>query len=97
MIRRGHWNWENALAFRVLRLLIATVIMALVLNYASAALSDWLAPQSPLLTQLSALMMLIGLAMVVYFSVAFLIGGADASMIRRNLKRKARAASSAES
>ncbi len=97
LVWRGHWNWENALAFRVLRLLIATVIMALALNYTSAALSDWLAPESPLLTQLSALTILIGLAMVVYFSVAFLIGGADASMIRRNLKRKAAAAPPAES
>ncbi|WP_075290989.1 murein biosynthesis integral membrane protein MurJ [Pararhizobium arenae] len=89
LVWRGHWNWENALAFRVLRLLIATVIMAVSLNYASIALSDWLAPESPLLIQLTALMMLIGLAMVVYFAIAFLIGGADASMIRRNIKRKA--------
>jgi len=88
LVWRGHWTWENALAFRVFRLLIATVIMAVTLNYASAALADWLVPESPLLIQLSALMMLIGLAMVVYFAVAFLIGGADASMIRRNLKRK---------
>ena len=38
-----------------------------------------------------ALGMLVVLAMVVYFSVAFLIGGANLGMIRRNLGRKAQA------
>ncbi len=92
LVRRGHWTWESALFSRVLRLIVATVIMAVALNYASLALAGWLAPQSSLFVQLAALMMLIGLAMVIYFSVAFLIGGADLSMIRRNMKRKAVAA-----
>ena len=41
--------------------------------------------------------LLIVFAMVVYFSVAFLIGGANLGMIRRNLKRKAKAAPGEES
>jgi putative peptidoglycan lipid II flippase len=88
LVRRGHWNWENALFSRVLRLIAATVVMAVALNYASLYLAGWLAPQSSLFIQLAALIMLIGLAMLVYFSVAFLIGGANLSMIRRNIKRK---------
>lgn len=89
LVRRGHWPLDKALAWRVARLLIATVIMAVSLNYASDALSSWLAPTSPLVDQLLALGALIGLAMVIYFGVAFLIGGANLGMIRRNVGRKA--------
>ncbi len=64
--------------------------MAISLHFASDALAGWLAPASPLLWQLLALCALVALAMAVYFSVAFLIGGADLGMIRRNMKRKAK-------
>ncbi|KQS65319.1 multidrug transporter MurJ [Rhizobium sp. Leaf371] len=90
LVRRGHWAWEPALFSRVLRLLAATAVMAVALHYASGYLADWLTPQARLLTQLTALMLLIGMAMMVYFVLAFAIGGADASMLRRNLKRKPR-------
>lgn len=88
LVRRGHWPLEKALAWRVARLVIATVIMAVCLDYASEALAGWLAPTSPLLDQVTALGALVALAMAVYFGVAFLIGGADLRMIRRNIGRK---------
>jgi putative peptidoglycan lipid II flippase len=92
LVRRGYWPLEKALAWRIGRLLIATVVMAISLHFASDALAGWLAPASPLLWQLLALCALVALAMAVYFSVAFLIGGADLGMLRRSLKRKAPAA-----
>ncbi|MCF3639199.1 murein biosynthesis integral membrane protein MurJ [Rhizobium sp. TRM95111] len=89
LVRRGHWPLEKALAWRVARLVTATIIMAVSLHYASGALADRLAPTSPLLDQVSALAALVVLAMGIYFGVAFLIGGADLGMIRRNIRRKA--------
>jgi putative peptidoglycan lipid II flippase len=50
-------------------------------------MASWLAPQSPLLTQASALMLLIAAGMVIYFGAAFAIGGAEFGMIRRNIER----------
>jgi putative peptidoglycan lipid II flippase len=88
LVRRGHWDWEPALFSRVLRLIAATVVMAVALNYASAYLADWLTPEAHLLSQLTALMILIGMSMVIYFALAFAFGGADATMLRRNLKKK---------
>jgi putative peptidoglycan lipid II flippase len=41
-----------------------------------------------LLTKTGVLGLLILIAMAVYFIVAFLIGGVDLGMVRRNLKRK---------
>ncbi|OQP84903.1 murein biosynthesis integral membrane protein MurJ [Rhizobium rhizosphaerae] len=88
LVRRGHWDWDKALFSRAIRLCIATGVMCVVLAYASDALQPWLQPGSKLLHQLGALGALIGLSMLIYFSLAFLIGGADLGMIRRNVKRK---------
>jgi putative peptidoglycan lipid II flippase len=90
LARRGHWPLEKALLWRIVRLLIATLVMAVSLEYASGYLAGRLAHGSPIYEQVFALGLLVAFAMVVYFSVAFLIGGADLGMIRRNLKRKAK-------
>jgi putative peptidoglycan lipid II flippase len=87
LVRRGHWPLDRALAGRILRLLAATGIMAVALEYASGFLSDRLASTASLYEQVGALGILVAFAMIVYFAVAFLIGGADLGMIRRNLKR----------
>ena len=88
LVYRGDLKWEWALARRTALLLVATGIMCGALTYALRHAGAWLQPETPLLQQIGALFALIGIAMVVYFSTAFLIGGADLGMIRRNLKRK---------
>jgi putative peptidoglycan lipid II flippase len=50
-------------------------------------MAPWLTPQASLLTQASALALLIASAMVVYFGIAFAIGGAEFGMLRRNIER----------
>ncbi|MBC7311981.1 MAG: murein biosynthesis integral membrane protein MurJ [Rhizobium sp.] len=89
--RRGHLTWEWALFTRTLRLMIAAAIMAVMLVYLSDYWSAWLAPDAALLHQLTALGGLVAIAMVVYFGIAFAIGGADIGMLRRNLRRKPKA------
>ena len=89
--RRGHLTWEWALFTRTLRLMIAAAIMAVMLVYLSDYWSAWLAPDASLLHQLTALGGLVAIAMVVYFGIAFAIGGADIGMLRRNLRRKPKA------
>jgi putative peptidoglycan lipid II flippase len=90
LARRGHWPLEKALLWHIVRLLIATFVMAVSLEYASGYLAGRLAHGSPIYEQVFALGLLVAFAMAVYFSVAFLIGGADLGMIRRNLKRRAK-------
>lgn len=89
--RRGHLTWEWALFTRTLRLMIAAAIMAVMLVYLSDYWSAWLAPDAALFHQLTALGGLVAIAMVVYFGIAFAIGGADIGMLRRNLRRKPKA------
>jgi putative peptidoglycan lipid II flippase len=85
---RGDLVFEWQMARRIALLLVSAALMAAALVHALPYASPWLMPGSHLLQQVSALAVMIVLAMAVYFSIAFLIGGADLGMIRRNLKRK---------
>jgi putative peptidoglycan lipid II flippase len=91
LVWRGDLVWEWALAKRTALLLVATGIMSGALIYALPQAGPWLTPQSPLIQQVAALACLLGLAMIVYFASAFLIGGADIGMITRNIKRRPKA------
>ncbi|HTV68784.1 MAG TPA: lipid II flippase MurJ, partial [Rhizobiaceae bacterium] len=87
LIWRGHWGRDIALLTRIPRLVIAAAIMAVGIHFATGWLADWFAPTASLIEQIAALALIIGGAMIVYFGIAFAIGGADIGMMRRNLKR----------
>lgn len=89
LVRRGHFELEKALLSRLARLIVAALIMAAALEYASAYTAPYIRPTSSIFEQVGAVLALIALAMVVYFGVAFAIGGASLGMIRRNIKRGA--------
>ncbi|MCF6369385.1 murein biosynthesis integral membrane protein MurJ [Rhizobium halophilum] len=88
LLWRGDLLWEWQLFRRALLLLVSAGVMAGALVYLLPYAAPWLLPQVPLLQQVLALGCLLALAMTIYFPVAFLLGGADMGMIRRNLKRK---------
>ncbi|HET7412014.1 MAG TPA: murein biosynthesis integral membrane protein MurJ, partial [Pararhizobium sp.] len=90
LIRRGHWTRDAALLRRLPRLALSTVVMAVALKFAVGYADPFLRPQSSILVQVPALACLIVGAMIVYFGLAFAIGGADMGMIRRNLNRDRR-------
>ena len=96
LLLRGDLKWEWGLFNRTIRLALASAAMAGILIYLSGRWSGWLQPQTPLLVQVATLAALVAIAMLVYFGLAFAIGGADLGMIRRNLKRKAAAKDSAK-
>jgi putative peptidoglycan lipid II flippase len=50
-------------------------------------LSPWLAPSASLLAQTGSLALLCVAGALVYFVLAFATGGADAGMVRRNVRR----------
>jgi putative peptidoglycan lipid II flippase len=92
LVWRGDLVWEWALAKRTALLLVSTAAMAGGLVYALPYAGPWLVPEAALMQQIAALACLLGLAMVIYFACAFLIGGADIGMIRRNMRRKPKVA-----
>ena len=87
LIRRGHWGSDRPLMTRIPRLVLAAAIMGAAIWLALGYLSPYLSSQAPLYTQAAALGLLIAAAAIVYFSVAFGIGGADIGMVRRSIRR----------
>jgi putative peptidoglycan lipid II flippase len=87
LVRRGHLEIDRAFVSRIIRLLIAAAIMASVLEYASIYAAPYIAPKSGILKEIATVFALIGIAMIIYFGVAFAIGGASLGMLRRNMKR----------
>jgi putative peptidoglycan lipid II flippase len=87
LIWRGHWGRDIPLLTRIPRLLIAAAVMGGFLHFGIRWFEPQLASASPLYTQAVTLAVLSGGAIVIYFAVAFGIGGADAGVIRRSLRR----------
>jgi putative peptidoglycan lipid II flippase len=97
LVRRGHWGSDIPLLTRIPRLVLAAAIMAVAAYFGADWLSPYLAPESPLLVQATALAVLICGAAIIYFAVSFGIGGADIRMIRRSMKRGAAPKTKADS
>ncbi|ARQ56524.1 murein biosynthesis integral membrane protein MurJ [Rhizobium sophoriradicis] len=95
LLRRGHLTWEWALAKRAALLIVAAAVMGAAIVFLKQYFASWLASGAPLLTKIGTLGLLIAISMLVYFAIAFLIGGANLGMIRRNLNRKPAAAEDA--
>ena len=88
LLRRGHLAWEWGLARRAVLLLVSAGVMTGMILYLQHRWEPYLASGASLLTKVGTLGLLIAISMLVYFAVAFLIGGADLGMIRRNMNRK---------
>lgn len=87
LIRRGHWGRDAHLLKRIPRLVLSSALMAVFLHYGAIWCGLWLASSAPLLTKAAALAGLCAGGALVYFALAFAIGGADAGMVRRNIRR----------
>jgi putative peptidoglycan lipid II flippase len=88
LLRRGHLTWEWALAKRTALLIVAAAVMGAAIVFLKQYWAPSLASGAPLLTKIGTLGLLIAIAMLIYFAAAFLVGGANLGMIRRNLNRK---------
>ena len=87
LVRRGHWVPDEGILRRLPRLIFCAVAMGIALHYAAMYLSPWLQPGSPLLQQVASLGLLVGGGGLLYLVLAFASGGAELSVVRRNLRR----------
>ncbi len=88
LVRRGHWGREAALMKRIPRLVLASVLMGAALYFGARELSPYLAAGSPLMVKATALGLLCVGGMLLYFVLAFAVGGADLGMVRRSMRRR---------
>ncbi|MGB8816532.1 MAG: murein biosynthesis integral membrane protein MurJ [Rhizobiaceae bacterium] len=87
LYNRGLLVVDKGLMRRIPRLVFSAILMGAALYYASSSIAGWIAPGTPILTKASVLLLLVAAAALIYFSAAFLTGGADYSMLKRNLER----------
>ncbi len=87
LLWRGHWGADRPLLARLPRLVLSAALMAGALWWGAGWFEAWLQPESRFMEQAGALAILVLGAMILYFVVAFAIGGADIGMIRRNVRR----------
>jgi putative peptidoglycan lipid II flippase len=87
LIRRGHWGRDIPLLTRIPRLVVASAVMAGGIWFAQRWFAAELAASSPVHVQAATLAGIVVAGAVVYFAVAFGIGGADLGMIRRSVRR----------
>ncbi|MCD2180234.1 murein biosynthesis integral membrane protein MurJ [Rhizobium sp. C1] len=92
LTRRGHLNIERALVSRAIRMVIASVIMAVAAHYMAVHFAGYLHSGSPALMQAAVLLPIVFASFALYLVIVFAIGGADIGMIRRNMKRRGKAA-----
>jgi putative peptidoglycan lipid II flippase len=88
LIRRGYWARDDGLVRRLPRLLLAAVLMGVALWYGAQYLEPSFAPGVAFWTKAGALLLLILGGAIVYFALAFGLGGADAGMLKRGMRRK---------
>ncbi|GGA88382.1 putative lipid II flippase MurJ [Brucella endophytica] len=88
LVWRGHWGRDIPLLTRIPRLVLAAAVMAGGLYFATTRFDYLLAHGVPFLVRAATLAVLVVAGAAVYFALAFGLGGADAGMIRRSLKRK---------
>jgi putative peptidoglycan lipid II flippase len=84
---RGHFRMPVWLVSRVARQLVAALVMAAVLYGIRTVLADWFL--AGFLQRAIALAVLVGVGGIVYFGIAFLIGGVDREAIASLRRRKA--------
>lgn len=87
LVWRGHWGTDRPLLTRIPRLVVAASAMAAFLYFGVRWCASYLAAEAPIYTQAAALGALVCIATIIYFAVAFGIGGADIGMVRRSLRR----------
>lgn len=89
LIWRGHWGRDIPLLTRIPRLVLAAAAMAGALWYGVRYFETELSSTSPIWTQAATLALLCAGGALIYFVLAFATGGAQLSMIRRNIRRGA--------
>jgi putative peptidoglycan lipid II flippase len=87
LYRRGHFRMPGWLVSRVLRQLIAALAMAAALYGIRGALESWFFGSA--IQRVIALGLLVGVGMVIYFGVAWVIGGIDKQALADLRRRKA--------
>ncbi|WP_152046663.1 murein biosynthesis integral membrane protein MurJ [Aureimonas psammosilenae] len=84
--RRGLWELDRALVKRAALVVLSAALMGVALVFLQRQLGAWTGPGSSVPHQIVAILILVTVAMVVYFALTVATGAVDRSMLKRLLK-----------
>lgn len=87
LIITGHLRFDRLLMRRVPLILVSAGVMAGAVKFAAIRLSDWFTPEAAFLVQLGGLLILLGLAAIIYFGLVLVTGGVNRALLARVVKR----------
>jgi putative peptidoglycan lipid II flippase len=87
-MRRGHWPAEAATLRRVGLTLLDSMVLGVSLAAGARSLAAAFVPSAGIITQTSALLVLIVAGAALYFTLAQLSGAAELGELARNLRRR---------
>ncbi|MBB3952241.1 murein biosynthesis integral membrane protein MurJ [Aureimonas jatrophae] len=86
--RKGLWALDRALVKRALLVVLSAVVMGAALVAMMGALHPYLATGSSAVHQAAAILVLVAVAMLVYFALVFLTGAVDRKLVGRLVRRR---------
>lgn len=86
--RKGLWHLDGALVKRCLLVLLSAGLMGAALIGLTIWLEPWLRPGSDLFAQIAGVLMMVAVAMAVYFALALLTGAVDRSLVMKVVRRR---------
>nr|WP_272210541.1 lipid II flippase MurJ [Marinicella sp. W31]MDC2876435.1 lipid II flippase MurJ [Marinicella sp. W31] len=88
LIITGQLRFDRLLMRRGPLIIASAVAMAVAVRLAAGRMSDWFTPEAAFLQQLGGLLILLGLAAVVYFGLVLATGGVNRALIGRLVRRR---------
>ncbi|GGD03423.1 murein biosynthesis integral membrane protein MurJ [Aureimonas glaciei] len=86
--RKGLWHLDRPLLKRGALVLVSALLMGGAIVALEFWLAPWMQPSSGLLAQIAAILVLVGVAMAVYFVLALATGAVDRGLVMRLVKRQ---------
>ncbi|MBC8130266.1 MAG: murein biosynthesis integral membrane protein MurJ, partial [Rhizobiaceae bacterium] len=86
--RRGLWHLDRPLLKRSLLVLVSAALMGAAVIGLQTAFQPWMGPGSTVVSQIAGLLVLIGVAMAVYFALTLATGAVDRALVMRVVRRK---------
>ncbi len=87
LVITGHLRFDKLLMRRGPLIIASAIAMAVSVRLAAGRMSHWFAPEAAFLQQLGGLLILLGLAAIVYFGLVLATGGVNRALLGRMLKR----------
>ena len=88
LVISGHLKFDSLLMRRIPLIVLSGAVMAAAVKFAAVKLAHWFAPGAHFMQQLGGVLILIAIAMAVYFGLVLATGGVNRALIMKLVRRR---------